>query len=527
MRISAKDTICGLRPATLKELLAKDDFTTLYAFKKLGLDVRETSQTLIDLCEAGWIRFAGTWDYIDHWTVTEKGHRLLATRLGARFPREEGRRIVQEVVKLAGAINREPERSRRIKEIRLFGSVLTGSDDETAGDVDLVVLVERRLLPKEILGQLEQAERQSAPSHFDPVDQIHWPRTQILRQLKSISRKISLHGNDDLTTLNAPYQTVYAFDFEKESEVPFDPAIKQAAKGSDFAEAAMHQSGLASRAADRVEVPEMPDRLPKERHIQQQNLHKAWHMWQRGAPLEAIAEMADMSKASVCSYLASFNRQEPVPYVFDASFRATLSQALQGQRNYWIGVNLMIFGANQALIEVHAKLPDNRTIVGEARLYVGLKIGCSGYSHTFPIIGLIADYALRWYKQMGSRFGDLRAKVSTVFAPTDGPEPLVAPRPLEFADLERPMDEFLRERFPVAVDKRSRLALQVTLAERIRVQETDAFGKPRRKFTHVPIKQARGLEAAVRAISAKRSPSACRDESLTLWHTIEPACQAV
>jgi hypothetical protein len=24
----------------------------------------------------------------------------------------------------------------------------------------------------------------------------------------------------------------------------------------------------------------------------------------------------------------------------------------------------MIFGANQALIEVHAKLPDNRTIVG-------------------------------------------------------------------------------------------------------------------------------------------------------------------
>jgi hypothetical protein len=109
--VSAKDTICGLRPAKLKELLAKDDFTTPYAFKKLGLDVRETSQTLIDLCEAGWIRFAGTWDYIDHWTVSEKGHRLLATRLGARFPREEGRRIVQEVVKLAGAINREPERS--------------------------------------------------------------------------------------------------------------------------------------------------------------------------------------------------------------------------------------------------------------------------------------------------------------------------------------------------------------------------------------------------------------------------------
>jgi predicted regulator of amino acid metabolism with ACT domain len=45
--------------------------------------------------------------------------------------------------------------------------VLTGSDDETAGDVDLVVLVERRL-PKEILGQLEQAEAAISPVSFRP-----------------------------------------------------------------------------------------------------------------------------------------------------------------------------------------------------------------------------------------------------------------------------------------------------------------------------------------------------------------------
>jgi hypothetical protein len=35
-----RKTICGLRPATLKDLFAKNDFSTLRAAKKLGMDVR-------------------------------------------------------------------------------------------------------------------------------------------------------------------------------------------------------------------------------------------------------------------------------------------------------------------------------------------------------------------------------------------------------------------------------------------------------------------------------------------------------
>jgi hypothetical protein len=120
--------------------------------KKLGMDVIQASETLIALCEAGWICFNGTRDYIDYWMVSELGHRLLATPLVPRFPREEGHRIVAEVIEMARAINSEPERSRRIKEIRLFGSVLTGSHDETVGDVDMVVLVERRALPRSFWG---------------------------------------------------------------------------------------------------------------------------------------------------------------------------------------------------------------------------------------------------------------------------------------------------------------------------------------------------------------------------------------
>jgi hypothetical protein len=39
---------------------AKNDFSTLRAAKKMGMDVRQASETLIALCEADWICFNGT-----------------------------------------------------------------------------------------------------------------------------------------------------------------------------------------------------------------------------------------------------------------------------------------------------------------------------------------------------------------------------------------------------------------------------------------------------------------------------------
>jgi hypothetical protein len=41
----------------------------------------QASETLIALCEAGWIGFNGTRDYIDHWVISELGHGSLQHRL--------------------------------------------------------------------------------------------------------------------------------------------------------------------------------------------------------------------------------------------------------------------------------------------------------------------------------------------------------------------------------------------------------------------------------------------------------------
>ncbi|MFK5047853.1 hypothetical protein ACI4CD_29520, partial [Klebsiella pneumoniae] len=61
-------------------------------------------------------------------------------------------------------------------------------------------------------------------------------------------------------------------------------------------------------------------------------------MWLRGAPIELIAKTVGMSKSGVSAYLASCHPRQPVDFKFDSSFRATVSHALEPQRDYWIGV---------------------------------------------------------------------------------------------------------------------------------------------------------------------------------------------
>lgn len=230
---------------------------------------------------------------------------------------------------------------------------------------------------------------------MDHVDQLFWSRKQIIRRLKKVSRKLSLHDEDDLRALGAPYQTVYAYDVEKEREVPFDTAVKEAEFPIETAEAASEFNWLAKRDEDRIDFPEMPAKAPKEAYVRASALQQALHMWLRGAPIDLIAKTVGMSKSGVSAYLASCHSRRPVYFKFDSSFRATVSHALEPQRDYWIGVKLDVMAPRQAAIEVIAKRSDNRTIVGNARLYGNFDTVCEGDSRIFPMLVQILDFALR------------------------------------------------------------------------------------------------------------------------------------
>jgi hypothetical protein len=76
----------------------------------------------------------------------------------------------------------------------------------------------------------------------------------------------------------------------------------------------------------------------------------------RGAPIDLIAKTVGMSKSGVSAYLASCHSRRPVYFKFDSSFRATVSHALEPQRDYWIGVKLDVMAPRK--IEVIAKRSD-------------------------------------------------------------------------------------------------------------------------------------------------------------------------
>ncbi len=157
MKIETDELICGIRPAVLKKVLKHDRFDTLRLMQVVGLGEPDASTALRCLAEQGWISFSENVEGVDWWETAQLAERLQATRLIKRFPISVGRKIVEDVVAEARRLNQEPQRSRRIQAIYLFGSVLTGDEQGLAGDIDLVVEVARRHLPKADLEALEQA----------------------------------------------------------------------------------------------------------------------------------------------------------------------------------------------------------------------------------------------------------------------------------------------------------------------------------------------------------------------------------
>lgn len=208
MKIDRDRDICGLRPVLVRNLCRHDHFGIAEAAAALRATADEAPGYLQKLQQDGWIEETRP----HQWEPTERGLRLAATRLIKRFPVAKGREIVRQVVDAAGEINAEPNNSMRIVEILLFGSVLTGADQDDAGDIDLIVITRSRTDIDQVrLRRLEQAERNAAPTGADLVTRVCWPSLTLMRRIKRISTKITLHGEEDLR-IDMPRKAIYRYE---------------------------------------------------------------------------------------------------------------------------------------------------------------------------------------------------------------------------------------------------------------------------------------------------------------------------
>jgi hypothetical protein len=137
MKVDRREPICGVRPAVLKSLLRKgyERFDTPTAMEHLELDEPAITTTLCALQQSGWVKFLGTRDGVDWWRPGTNGQRLLATVLLKRISRAQAQEILAQLIEEARAINADAAISSRIKQIVLFGSLLTGVPEDTVGDI--------------------------------------------------------------------------------------------------------------------------------------------------------------------------------------------------------------------------------------------------------------------------------------------------------------------------------------------------------------------------------------------------------
>jgi len=341
MLVDIGDDISGVKPSLLKVLLRKEKFTTPDAMKIFNIPEPLASRTLAHLAENGWISFEGTKDFVDQWRRSNSSLRFIATKLIKRTPRQQGWRIVDQIIEAVRRINADHNYSQRVKTLILFGSLLSDTGPDV-GDVDLVVTLAERPLPPDELKNLTKAELQHAPNsvRISFFQSLTWPSHRLLREIRKVSRILSLHPESDLKATGAAHKVIYRFDVSADRELPVEGTIVAASppEMTNSQDPVRLPTSLAT--VQPVPWPAIPNERTEFR-IDEANTRLAQHMWVNGAPLSVIAERcrddltAEPDTAKFRAILAH-QAAGPLTYtpVFDASLRVMIRDALVSEPHH-------------------------------------------------------------------------------------------------------------------------------------------------------------------------------------------------
>jgi predicted nucleotidyltransferase len=442
MDVDAKKQICGVRPVLLKHLLRKDLFDTPTAMKQFGLDEPHVTDTLRRLERSAWISFAGTQDGIDTWRPADRGVRLTATRLLKRISVAEGRAILSRFLEEARAINAEASWSRRVRRVLLFGSLLSNSDKDTIGDVDVEVQIERRALPKEVLTELEDAEKSPKRTQRNFIDSLCWPETRVLQRLRKVSRYISLHPESDLNVTGARCREVYVYDVVQERELEPEPKI-EAVTVSQEPDISTNQD-VARAGRRRRRWPPAPKRSVAI-ELADEDGRLVQHLWMNNLDLRRIGVRLRLRPTVVQAYLAARDtrRARPAPATF-ACLRATVLAALPKKRAYWTTVRLTWRQGHEVVFDIDAF--DSRSRHPARLRHVGNRYRIFRARPDLLLALEDVDSAVAaWFDKARSRWQGLGVEVRVVCAPFEKNAAFREERFVDLRPLREPMLALLKQ----------------------------------------------------------------------------------
>jgi len=208
MRIKRTDTIAG-EPIKLARDLSKklcdfDDGVSVEWITQRILknqDIAKAQMLVREMTNRGWLMKTKKGNY----ECTPAGRGLALARLLSPISRAKANDIVANLIKRAHAINENPDFITWVRQLRVFGSYNSTSDD--LGDVDVAFELKRRPVHDWVAASQERAR--ASGKNVSWITQLYYGDHEVKLFLKNRERYLSLHDVEELQHLKAKSRSIY------------------------------------------------------------------------------------------------------------------------------------------------------------------------------------------------------------------------------------------------------------------------------------------------------------------------------
>lgn len=214
MLLDAKEKIAGFPVLKVRDVLKSlRNFCWGPAAlsRRLGTSAGHARKLIKALEDMGYAKRADPKYDPDLWEVAPGAGRFLCAQGGRAITRKAAVRLVEEFLDRVREVNADPYFLYSVRRVIAFGSFL--SNKEKLGDIDLAVTLERREPDADRYEKVakERVELVSSKGRtFSTfVDMLYWPEHEVILHLKSRSRYLKLHSDQDGVLKDAQTRVIY------------------------------------------------------------------------------------------------------------------------------------------------------------------------------------------------------------------------------------------------------------------------------------------------------------------------------
>lgn len=206
MDIDLSSEIEGIPLRKIRDLFKRVDrrFAHPFVAKQLGISESHAHRVVAALCRDNLVEREP-----DDWFIlTVRGNALAMVKIRRPITRAEAENIVEQLLSRISTINQDPYFLYVIAEASVFGSYV--GDAPCLRDVDVVLKLEFR--PSRTPEQaVRESERRAAASskRLDIVSRYYYGQIEVIEELKTISRYLSLHDESEVSRMGVEPVPLY------------------------------------------------------------------------------------------------------------------------------------------------------------------------------------------------------------------------------------------------------------------------------------------------------------------------------